>query len=71
MKVLFRGVAHPDQFDFGALLGHGPKFPAQARPWLMSDGRCVMDRRPLPSFKRTFVHLMVLHMFGSDLRRWM
>jgi len=40
-------------------------------PWLLPDGRCVMDRRPLPSFKRTFLHLMVLHIYGAELRRWM
>lgn len=40
-------------------------------PWLLPDGRCVMERRPLPSLKRTFIFLMVLHSTGSELRRWM
>lgn len=66
MKVLFRGADHPDQYDFGALLGGGPKFPAPAQPWLLPNGRV-----PLPFFKRTFIYLVLLRIHGSELRRWM
>lgn len=70
-RVAFIGEVNPDQYDFGALLGGGPTVPAPARLWLLPDGRCAMDRRPLPSFKRAFIHLMVLHIYGTELRRWM
>lgn len=72
MKVLFRcAVASPDLYDFGFLLGDGPKHLAPAQPWLLPDGRAVLARRPLPHLKRTFLHLMVLHITGAELRRWM
>jgi len=70
--VKFTPEHNADQYDFGHLIAptRRPSFRPE-QPWLLPDGRAVLEHRPLPSFKRTFVHLMVLHIFGSELRRWM
>lgn len=65
----------PDQFDFSGWLIPVPSAPKVRirlpRPWLLPDGRAVLDRRPLPFLKRTFLHLVLLRVHGRDLRRWM
>lgn len=51
--------------------GTQPSKPPAACPWLLPDGCAVLERRPLPLFKRTFLHLMLLRAHSSDLWRWM
>lgn len=41
------------------------------RPWLLPGGRSVLEHRPLPHFKRSFVYLMTLRIHGAVLRWWM
>lgn len=67
-KVMVRGAASSDQFDFGALLGDGPKFPALPRPWLLPDGRSVSEPRRIgPPLRVTLIRRHICGLYRVSI----